>query len=150
MMTRHDIYIADDSADYRFLLQQVFTRFLPQYTVRFFSSGDDLYTHSLTTTETVDQSVRSGSEPKLILLDLNMPGMGGYQTLLLLKQHPQWQHIPVVMMSNTGSVEEVEQCQKGGANSFLNKPSDFLQLKQMIETLCLYWLVLNKRPAAYN
>ena len=142
-MSKQDIYIVDDTADYRFLLQQIFTRFLPQYTVRFFSSGDELRTHL----SAVDASGRSPAGPDLILLDLNMPGISGYETLLFLKQHTRWQQIPVVMMTNTGSVEEVEQCYKAGANSFLTKPGDFMQLKQVIETLCNYWLVLNKFPS---
>ena len=141
-MTRQDIYIVDDTADYRFLLQQVFTRFLPQYTVRFFSSGDELRQHLLT----VSEPGKSPAGPDLILLDLNMPGLSGYDTLLFLKQHSRWQQIPVVMMTSTGSIEEVEQCYKAGANSFLTKPADFVQLKQVMETLCYYWLVLNKFP----
>ncbi|GAB3504323.1 hypothetical protein GCM10027341_34450 [Spirosoma knui] len=78
MPTNKVIYIVDDSSDYLFLLQQLFTRFLTQYPVRFFTSG-----------EALAECIRIESErPYLIVLDLNMPaGLSGYDTLLLLKQH---------------------------------------------------------------
>ncbi len=70
------VYVVDDAADYRFLVQKVFNQFLPQYKVTLFSGGDALLQHLQT----------SPVHPSLILLDLHMPGMNGLQTLAQLKQ----------------------------------------------------------------
>jgi CheY-like chemotaxis protein len=134
------VYVVDDGADYRFLLQQIFTRFLPGCRVQFFDSGDKLYQH----VQTEDVYPVGQARPSLILMDLNMPGLGGFQTLKLLKQHPVWKVIPVIMMSNMGSDLEIKQCYDAGANSFLSKPGEFEKLKQLITEICQYWLDLNQ------
>jgi CheY-like chemotaxis protein len=129
------IYIVDDGADYRYLLEQVFSRFLSQYPVRFFAHGEELHQHLLT----------SPVLPALILLDLDMPVLDGRQTLLLLKGHAQWKRVPTVIMTSSSSGGEISQCYDVGANSFLMKPAGFAELKQSMEIICLYWLEMNQR-----
>lgn len=128
------IYIVDDGADYSYLLEQVFNRFLSQYPVRFFANGDVLHQHLLTSLEL----------PRLILLDLDMPVLNGQQTLTILKAHTQWKRIPTVMMTSSSSGIEIGQCYDACANSFLIKPIGFEQLKQSMETICQYWLEMNQ------
>ncbi len=126
--------IVDDAADYRFLLQQVFSRFLPAYPVHFFASGQAL----------LDELPHMAKKPDLILLDRHMPNMDGHQVLVYLKQHPDYQKIPVVMMSADASYVEIDDCYKAGANSFLLKTIDFNLLKQTMSAVCQYWLELNQ------
>jgi CheY-like chemotaxis protein len=133
------IYIVDDGADYRFLLQQVFSRFLPDFRIQFFESGTHLHQHILTATS----SPVSQNRPAFILLDLNMPGLSGLQTLILLKQQSAWQQVPVIMMTSEGSEEEVRQCYSEGVNSLILKPTDFWVLKSTIVDICQYWTRLN-------
>ena len=142
------LYIIDDEADYRFLVNQVFTRFLPQYSVRFFASGRELYEHILTESGSVRSSKKEDSQvrPGLILLDLHMPDFNGLQLLTYLKQHLQWRRIPVVIMSNSLSIEEKSACYDAGANSFLNKPTDLSQLTETMQSVCCYWLEFNRSP----
>ena len=142
------LYIIDDEADYRFLVNQVFTRFLPQYSVRFFASGRELYEHILTESGSVRSSKKEDSQvrPGLILLDLHMPDFNGLQLLTYLKQHLQWRRIPVVIMSNSLSIEEKSACYDAGANSFLNKPPDLSQLTETMQSVCCYWLEFNRSP----
>lgn len=130
------ICLVDDSADYRFLLQQVSSRFLPDYPMRFFPNGKVFL-------EELDQMAH---QPSLILLDRHMPELDGHQTLDYLKRHNTYRTIPVVMMSNTASSSEIYGCYTTGANSFLIKPSNFEALKKTILTICDYWLKLNQEP----
>lgn len=128
------VYIVDDGADYRFLLQQVFKRFLPDHPVRFFSDGDELRQHVL----------EAGERPRVILLDLDMPVLNGHQTLQFLKQEPVWDRIPVVIMTNSLAGGDIDACYRAGANSFLLKSSGFEQMQQDMTLICQYWLVLNQ------
>ena len=136
MNTAEMIYIVDDAADYRFLLQQVFTRFNTEYPVRFFPGGDALWQHVQA----------DGPQPRLILLDMNMPGLSGYQTLVFLKEHHDWKHVPVVMMSHAELDAELRACYEAGANSFLIKPQDFNRLKDLMQLIGRYWLGVNRLP----
>lgn len=128
------VYIVDDAPDYRFLLGAIFTRHLPAYQPRFFESGNAL----------VYSLFRGLERPRLILLDRHMPGRNGHNTLEIIKQHPDWQVVPVAMISSDASAHEIEDCYRSGANSFLRKPTEFRHLKQLIEATCRYWLELNQ------
>ena len=130
------LYIVDDEADYRFILQKVFSHFLSAYPVRFFSSG-----HAL-----LEALSQMEQKPSLILLDRHMPNLDGNQTLLQLKQHPAYQKIPVVMMSAHASLPEIEACYEAGVNSFLFKKTDLTSLKDSMMAICQYWLELNQEP----
>jgi CheY-like chemotaxis protein len=128
------VYIVDDSTDYQFLLQQVFSKFLPQYQVRFFSSGEALHEHMLASTD----------RPGVLFIDVNMPAsMSGLDTLQLVRQQAGWHYLPVVMMTNMVSARDIELCMEAGASSFLRKPSDLDSMKEFMRSVCFYWLELN-------
>jgi CheY-like chemotaxis protein len=68
--------------------------------------------------------------PDLIILDMTMPVMDGYEALLLLKGTESTKHIPVVMLSADGGAASTEKAMQAGAVKFINKPfnSDSLLL----------------------
>ncbi|GAB3551622.1 response regulator [Spirosoma fluminis] len=137
MPTNKVIYIVDDSTDYLFLLQQLFTRFITQYSVRFFASGEALY-----------DCLRTESErPAFIIMDLNMPaGLSGYDTLVRLKQQTDWKQVPVVMMSNMVSDYDLKLCYQAGASSFLRKPVGMIAMQAIMGSVCHFWVDLNILP----
>lgn len=138
MPTTRQVFIVDDSADYLLLVEQVFKRYLPHRLVQFFASSDAFYDYMQTQTE----------RPRVLLMDLNMPpGRSGYEVLVALKNHPDWQCTPVVIMSNTATDPELKQCIDGGANSYIPKPMGLMPMKQLFESICDYWLDLNQLPA---
>jgi CheY-like chemotaxis protein len=61
------------------------------------------------------------NEPDIVLLDILMPKMDGFETLKHLKMNPKLVHIPVVMLTNLGQKEDVERCLKDGAVDYLIK-----------------------------
>lgn len=136
------IYVVDDAADYRFIVQQVFNLFLPQYSLRLFTDGLELiqYIDGLKKAPEIES-------PKLILLDVDMPKLSGPQTLEQLNQYPVWSSIPVVMMSNRFDSEFVNACYQLGACSYIIKPTELDSLKKVMELLCKYWLELNQLPS---
>lgn len=129
-MNNQLIYVVDDSADYRLLVEHMFAQFLPQYTVVFFSDGEALLERLHTET----------SYPALILLDLHMPLMSGHQTLLQLKQKRNWKSIPVVMVTSSTSNQEIRACYEAGANSCLEKPNGGDKMRHLLEQVCSYWI----------
>jgi CheY-like chemotaxis protein len=128
------ICVVDDQADYRFLIQQLFSRFLPNYSVRLFANGKAL----------VEELPQISPKPSLFLLDRHMPILDGHQTLLYLKGHEGFKTIPVVIMSADASWEEINECYEAGANSFVRKAMDFESVKHIMTGLCEYWLNVNQ------
>ncbi len=73
--------------------------------------------------------------PSLIMLDLNMPGMDGRQTLKQLKAMEALQSIPIVMVTNSVNRIDKEVCQRLGAASLITKPHTMGQWQQVIREL---------------
>ena len=84
--------------------------------------------------------------PKLVLLDLKLPKIGGLEVLREIKSKPETRAIPVVVMTSSGEERDVTESYNLGANSYIQKPVDFEQFRQTIKTLGLYWLVVNRLP----
>ena len=84
--------------------------------------------------------------PILILLDLKLPRINGTQVLEQIKTDPRTRTIPVVVLTSSSEDRDIEQAFRLGANSYVQKPVDFDQFRKTIETVGLYWLVLNRHP----
>lgn len=77
-------------------------------------------------------------KPALILLDLIMPKMNGFQVLEQIKQDPETKNIPVLVLSNLGQKEDVERCMALGAVGYVIKAHSLphetvLKVKEIIE-----------------
>ena len=82
--------------------------------------------------------------PKVILLDLSMPKMGGIEVLKKLKSDERTKHIPVVILTSSGENFDLTECYKLGANSYIVKPVIFEDFVTTIGQLGFYWFVLNE------
>ncbi|MEM9740606.1 MAG: PleD family two-component system response regulator [Pseudomonadota bacterium] len=76
--------------------------------------------------------------PEIILLDVMMPELNGYQTCEILKAAPETAHIPVVMVTALTDVEDRLKGLRAGAEDFITKPVDDFQLNSRIEALSRY------------
>ena len=81
--------------------------------------------------------------PVVILLDNNMPRVGGLEVLRQLKAHPRFRSIPVVMLTTSADNGDVQQAYQLGANSYIVKPVDFEKFMDVAAQIELYWTVLN-------
>jgi DNA-binding response OmpR family regulator len=112
------ILVVDDDAGNRDLLARRLEH--EGYAVQTAVHGEDALTRLAT--EGVD----------LILLDVMMPGMSGYQVLEVLKRERQWRDIPVIMISALDEIESVVRCIERGAEDYLSKPFDPVLLRARI------------------
>ena len=88
--------------------------------------------------------------PKLILLDLNLPKANGLEVLLDIKEDNDLKIIPVVMLTTSDRDEEILECYRHGANSFITKPVKFEEYHDKLQSLERYWLSTNRAPSAVN
>ena len=84
--------------------------------------------------------------PQLMLLDLNLPKVDGFEVLRAVRADPRTRRLPVVVL--TSSLEETDMVRSYdlGANSYVRKPVDFGEFLAAVRQLGLYWLLLNETP----
>ena len=73
--------------------------------------------------------------PLMVLLDLNLPGVDGYQVLQKIKGSPRTRHIPVIVLTTTDDQHEVRRCYELGCNAYITKPVDYEQFSAVIGKL---------------
>jgi CheY-like chemotaxis protein len=81
-------------------------------------------------------------KPILVLLDLNLPGLDGYQVLQRMKGDDRTKRIPVVILTTTDDAREVERCYDLGCNVYMTKPVDYEQFSDAIRKLGLFLMVV--------
>jgi len=77
----------------------------------------------------------SNETPDLILLDLMLPKLNGYEVCMRLKEDPTTRHIPVIMLSAKGEIKDKVLGIEIGAEDYVTKPFDLLELKARIRAL---------------
>jgi CheY-like chemotaxis protein len=82
------------------------------------------------------------SLPLLVLLDLNMPVLDGYQVLKRMKADERTRRIPVIVLTTTDDLREVSLCYDLGCNAYLTKPVDYGQFSDLIRKMGLFLSVV--------
>ena len=77
------------------------------------------------------------SLPDLILLDAGMPKMDGWELLRLIKLDLKFGNVPVIMMATSTGVKGINEAHSLGAEAYIVKPSDFIELKMIMQQLCV-------------
>ena len=86
---------------------------------------------------------------KVILLDINMPGIGGTEVLKKLINDGTTRDIPVVMLTSSRETQEIQKCYELGTSSYIIKPLNFDAFAHAVKAFGFYWLLLNEAPTAH-
>jgi len=78
--------------------------------------------------------------PRLILLDLNLPGRSGHELLDALKADADFRAVPVVVLSSSAHRDHIKQALAEGANSYVCKPVELDQFRQSVAAIEAFWL----------
>ena len=82
---------------------------------------------------------QDAAPPNLILLDVEMPGMSGCDVLRQLKSHPVLRTIPVIMISGSQSLKEVDVCYSEHANAYVSKGADLNANLGLLKDITHFW-----------
>jgi len=85
-----------------------------------------------------DKEVRDKTKTYLLLLDINMPRMDGFEVLSRMKSDPVLKEIPVIMLTTTDDPREVEACYKLGCSVYITKPVEFIKFTEVLKRLGLF------------
>jgi CheY-like chemotaxis protein len=82
----------------------------------------------------------------LVLLDIRMPKVDGIEVLRRLKSDPELRKLPVIMLTTTDDVREVERCHQLGCNVYIQKPVDYDRFAEAIRRLGMFVTLLLVPP----
>lgn len=93
-----------------------------------------------------DYADRPAGDPAVILLDLKLPKIDGLEVLEALKGDSNFRQIPVVMLTSSREERDLVRSYEQGVNAFVVKPVDFNAFFEAIESLGMFWAILNEPP----
>jgi CheY-like chemotaxis protein len=89
-------------------------------------------------------SGRDDISPRMVLLDLKMPRVGGIEVLKAVKADERTRRIPVVVMTSSQEEKDLAQTYDLGVNSYIVKPLDFSAVAETVRQAGFYWLAINR------
>lgn len=131
------LLVEDDPADVELTLT-VFARVAPHVKVDVARGGTDALGRL---------SAPATARPALILLDINMPVINGFEVLRHLKGDPRLQMIPVVMLTTSQAAADTHRAYALGANAFVTKAVDLADYEWRLRGLIHFWLEIAGLPA---
>ncbi len=139
-----DILLVEDNPDHAILTKRVLEDYKVANNVHLVEDG----------AEALDYIYRRGNysnsnsapRPGLILLDVKLPKIDGFEVLKQLKNDPEHSSIPVVMLTTSACDEEISRGYAEGANSYVTKPIRFDEFAEKVKNIGLYWGLISSIP----
>ena len=91
-------------------------------------------------------SGRGGGPPAIVLLDLQIPRIDGISVLRRIRQDERTRLLPVIVLTSSNEEQDRVASYELHANSFIRKPVDFQRFAEAVQSIRLYWLLLNEPP----
>jgi CheY-like chemotaxis protein len=137
--------VAEDDLGDRVLLQQAFEAIAFQLDLRFTANGEEFLAYLRH-----QPPWEKAERPDLILLDLNMPRMDGREALQEIKSDPALRAVPVVVLTNSRSPDDVTAAYDRGASSYIPKPHSLDEFTAIIRAVCEFWFKISLLPGTAN
>jgi len=82
--------------------------------------------------------------PRVVLLDLKLPKVGGLEVIRRLRAEARTQYLPIVVLTSSSEVEDIRNSYANGANAYVRKPIDFDHFLESIRCLEMFWVLFNE------
>ena len=84
--------------------------------------------------------------PAVVMLDLKLPKLSGFDMLKRMRADPRTKAVPVVVLTSSSEDEDMLRSYELGANSYVRKPVEFSAFAHAVGQLGIYWVLLNQKP----
>jgi len=138
------ILLADDNPDDVDIVTTAFRRAGYNCTFLMASSGEEAIEYLSLMKEHVPK--HTCPIPALLLLDLKMPIMDGFEVLRWVRSRPEWRTLPILILTSSSYGPDINRAYDLGANSFLTKPGEFNEYVRSVKRLADFWLFHNVSP----
>src|SRR6266853_6264096 len=144
MITTKKVLVAEDEPMDVVLLKRAFATARTATTIQFVKDGHEAIDYLSGANRYADRNVYP--LPDLMLLDIKMPRLNGFEVLEWLRKQPGLRRLPVTMFSTSDMERDIDRAYELGANSFLVKPQQPDSMSALVQRLVEYWLDLNHGP----
>jgi CheY-like chemotaxis protein len=134
---RPTLLIVEDSEDDIFFIKRIFQQIAARCDLQFARDGIEAVDYLAGKGQFSDRGAYP--LPTVILMDLKMPRMNGFEVLEWMQKQPDIKLIPTVVVTSSTLQEDVTRAYRLGANAVMNKPVDKDSLTQMLKTFHVYW-----------
>ncbi len=140
MTTEMTILIAEDDDGHAALIQKNLKRAGVTNTIIRFRDGQEVldFLHMQG-----DGSKREPEAPYVLLLDIRMPKIDGFEVLSRIKDDPQLRKIPVIMVTTTDDQQDIDRCHELGCSSYITKPVEYENFVHAITQLGLFLTIVD-------
>jgi CheY-like chemotaxis protein len=132
---RH-VFLIEDDGSYRWVIRRLLEG----------AFGQDVSVEEFPNGEMALERAASDPPPDLVLLDINLPGLDGFEVLRRLRAHERTRKVPVIVVTSSQEEKDVQRAYECGANSFVSKSDSPEKTLQRLRLLPIYWLELNRLP----
>lgn len=146
MLGTRPILLVEDNQDDQLLMMRALRKHQITNEVIVVRDGVEALDYMFATGEYAMRDLRQ--IPVVVLLDLNLPRLGGHEVLRRLREDPRTAMQIVVVLTTSNEERDVVTSYKLGANSYIRKPVDFQNFTKMVGELNQYWLEVNVPPPA--
>ena len=138
------VLLVEDNCDDKELILRIFKKNNLEKVIFAVNNGAEALDFLFCRGKYIENSFKK--QPVLILLDLSLPGITGFEVLKSLRKNDRTYLIPVVILTSSNKSQDIINAYNLRANSYIYKPSDISKFNETLEQLILYWLNLNEPP----
>lgn len=138
------LLLVEDSDDDLFLMKRSLERAEAHFNLQIVKDGDAAVDYLSGTGVYADRFTHP--LPCLVLLDVKLPQLNGFEVLKWIRTQPDLACLPVVMLTNSDEPIDIQRAYRTGANSYLVKPLNYEQLEKTLPLLMDYWMTANVSP----
>ena len=131
------VLIGEDNSDDAELLRVAWRFVGPRVTPHIVSDGQEVVDYLQGTGRYGDR--QQYPLPDLLLTDLKMPRMGGFDVLRWMREHPEHGATPTIVLSSSGMPEDIKRAYELGAKAYMVKPTTLRELREAITAACGFW-----------
>jgi two-component system, response regulator len=140
-VAKHILLVEDNATDEKLTLR-AFSKCGIANEIVVVRDGRDALDYLLCTGPYCERDPSSG--PSLVLLDLNLPRMGGLDVLKALRAAERTRFLPVVVLTSSREEDDIMKSYSFGANAYVRKPVEFAEFAEAARALGMFWLLLNE------